>query len=373
MTDSSGGDAVGARVAWGVAGIIVGALFSALLLKTVESRREGPAGGSAGGAENASASSGSANSENLRAELAAAQKEAETLRAEVETLRRKAEDAARSAGPAGGASSKVKSWRELAASLWRVREKVRGKKWDDWPADCKDLQLEMFAAVTDLSRRLGLPFDEALMSPEGLTRLLVDLLEQSEPPPSAEEKARLEALVAGTEGSWKEYLGAREELSALELRLVRMETMKKTMGAVLAGLTPEQAEIAKAYEIFENHEDSGPQTWIEGSREKVTKELSANWVKTLQLDPIQETAIRPVVDDYIAKAMELNQGFWKRRQEGEEVPWPQQWRAQADLMIATQKKLAETARLTEEQAKAMKEWGEVYGVNIYEPPPPKNE
>ena len=24
----------------------------------------------------------------------------------------------------------------------------------------------------------------------------------------------------------------------------------------------------------------------------------------------------------------------------------------------------------EDQAKAMKEWGEVYGVNVYEPPPP---
>lgn len=363
-----------ARAGWGLAGLIAGALLSALLLKAVETGRGAPAIGSGAG-EGPATASVAPETEKLRAEAAASRKEAEELRSELQALRREIEASSRNGTTGGGKASpaRAKSWRELAAALSKVRDKVRGKKWDDWPDDCKNLQLEMFAAVTELSRRLGLPFDEALLSPEGLSLLLVELLGQSDPPPSPEEQARLEALLASTEGPWKEYLAARGGLSALEMRLARMETSKKTMGAVLAGLTPEQMEIAKAYEIFENHEDGGPQKWIEGSREKVTKELSADWVKTLQLDPIQETAIRPVVDDYIVKAMELNQGFWKRRQEGEEVPWAQQWRAQADLMIATQKKLAETARLTEEQAKAMKEWGEVYGVNIYEPPPPKNE
>jgi len=364
---------MGARAGWGIAGLVAGALISAVLLKAIESRRAVPASGRVGSAptDGTTGVSSASEIERLHGEIAAALKEAEILRGQNEELRKQVDEASRSGTkPGSGAASAVKSWREIAGRLVKIREKVRGKKWDDWPSDCKDLQLEMFAAVTELSRRLGMPFDEALMSPDGLTKLLLEVLAQSEPPPSPEELARLEALRESGAEAWKEFLASRDGLSKLEERVEMGETARKTMGALLAGLTPEQAAIAKAYEMFEVHDDGGPQTWIEGSREKVTKDLTANWTAVLKLDPIQERAIGPVVEEYMAKCQELNNAVWKRKQAGEEVPWKEQYKGQVALMIETQKKLAESARLTEEQAQAMKEWGEVYGVNVYEPAPP---
>lgn len=364
---------MGARAGWGLAGLIAGAFLSALLFKAVDSRREetAPATGAPQAGESATGGPAGADAEKLRGELALARKEAESLRAENAALQKRIEEAGKTgAGSAETAKSPAKAWREIAAKLAKLREKVRGKKWDDWPKECKDLQLEMFATATALSRDLGMPFDEALMSPDGLARLLIEVLAQSEPPPSPEEKARLEALLAATEGPWREYAASRDGLSKLEQRLAMAETAQKTMGSVLAGLRPEQVEIAKAYEMFEMHVDGGPQTWIDGTRDKVTKDLTANWVGVLKLDPLQQTAIGPIVDEYITKASQMNNDTWRRKQAGEEIPQEVQYRAQVELMIATQKKLAETARLTEEQAQAMKDWGEVYGINVWDPPPP---
>ncbi len=361
---------MGSRAAWGLAGLIAGAILSAVLFKAVEARREAPgvSGGAMPAGDSAAAAAPNPEAERLRGEVAAARKEAEELRAEVRTLQRRLDEAPKTG--AGAAVSPVKAWKEIAAKLAKLREKVRGKKWDDWPAECKDLQLEMFATATALSRELGMPFDEALMSPQGLTRLLIEVLAQSDPPPSPEEKARLEALLASTEGPWQEYAASRAGLSKLEQRLAMTEAAQKTMGAVLAGLRPEQVEIAKAYEVFEMHSDGGPQTWIDGTREKVTKDLTSNWVGVLKLDPLQQNAIAPIVDEYITKASQMNNDWWRKKQAGEEVPRDVQYRAQVELMIATQKKLGETARLTEEQAQAMKDWGEVYGINVWDPPPP---
>ncbi|MEK7468390.1 MAG: hypothetical protein AAB074_13355 [Planctomycetota bacterium] len=363
---------MGVRAGWGLAGLIAGALLSAVLLRAVESGRATLASGGGGSttAESSGSSAAGAEAERLRAEIATARQETETLRTENAALRRKVEDISKSGATSGSAaSSPAKTWREIAAKLAKVREKVRGKKWDDWPDDCKDLQLEMFAAVTELSRRLGMPFEEALMSPDGLTKLLLEVLAQSDPPPSPGELARLEALREGGAEAWKAYRASRDDLSKLEQRVARGEAMQKTMGAMLAGLTPEQAAIARAYEMFEVHDDGGPSTWIEGSREKVTKELTGKWTEVLNLDPIQERAIGPIVDEFMAKAQEINNAVWKRKQAGEEISWSEQYKGQVALMIETQKKLAETARLTEEQAKAMKGWGDVYGVNVFEPPP----
>lgn len=363
---------MGARAGWLLAGIIAGAVLAALLLRTVRHGRETSAeGASPSASPDPAGPGGAADPEALRAELAAARREAEGLRAENATLRKKLEEAAAAGGGGGGGpAAGAKSWREIAARLAKLRERVRGKKWDDWPQECKDLQLEMFATATAVSRELGLPFDEALMSPQGLTRLLVEVLKTSDPPPSPEEAARLEALLASTERPWQDYVASRDGLSKLEQRLAMMDTAQKTMGAVLAGLRPEQADIAKAYEMFEVHADGGPQTWLDGTRDKVTRELTANWVGALKLDPLQQTAIGPVVEDYITRASEMNQDWWRRKQAGDEVPRDVQWRAQVELMIATQKRLAESARLTEEQAAAMKDWGEVFGVNVWDPPPP---
>ncbi|MCC6741860.1 MAG: hypothetical protein IT452_22765 [Planctomycetia bacterium] len=366
---------MGARAGWLLAGIIAGAVLAAVLLRAVRHGRELPADAAGATAQgDATAPGGTVDSGALRSELEAARREADGLRSENAALRKKLEEAAAQGGGGGGSpAAGAKSWREIAAKLAKLRERVRGKKWDDWPQECKDLQLEMFATATALSRQLGLPFDEALMSPEGLTRLLVEVLKNSDPPPSPEEASRLEALLASTERPWEEYVSSRGGLSKLEQRLAMMETGQKTMGAVLAGLRPEQAEIAKAYEMFEVHADGGPQTWLDGTRDKVTRELTANWVEALKLDPLQQTAIGPVVDDFITRASEMNQDWWRRKQAGDEVPRDVQWRAQVELMIATQKRLAASARLTEEQAAAMKDWGEVFGLNVWDPPPPPPE
>jgi len=363
------------RAAWGIGGLLAGALLSAVLLRLVETRRAESGGGetaSHAGAPDAGGGEAKKEAERLRGELAAAVRESDTLRAEVADLRRKSEETGKE-GPGGGKAggpAAAKTWREIAARLWKLRDKVRGKKWDDWPDDSKDLQLMMFQKVGELSKELGVTFDEAVMSPEGVSRLLLDLLEQTEPPPSEEEKKRLEALLAGSSTAWNEYLATRDQLSRLEQRLAQTALGEKSLGAILAGLRPEQLELAQRYEIFQVHDDGGPQTWIDGSREKVTKDLTANWVNVLKLDPIQEGAIRPVVDEYIVKASEMNQAFWRKKQEGAEVPRRVEYEAQVKLMIETQQKLAASARLTDEQAKSMKEWGEVYGVNVWDPPPP---
>ncbi|MCE9583528.1 MAG: hypothetical protein K8T20_13665 [Planctomycetes bacterium] len=363
---------MGGKAGWGIAGLVAGALLSALLFKFVESRRVAPGGGETPGhGESVTAPVGgeATEVERLRGQVATSKKDSEALRAEIVELRGKLE-AAGKANPGGGTPGAAKSWREIAAKLYKLRDLVKGKKWDDWPAEAKNLQLEMFQMVGELSRRLGMPFDEALMSPEGLPRLLVDMLEQTEPPPSPEEKARLEALLESVVPDWKAYDESRATLSKLEQRLAMADCGRKTLGAILDGLRPEQVELAKGYEVFEVHDEGGPSTWLEGTREKVTKDLTANWVSALKLDPLQQSSIAPVVDEYINKAQELNNALWKRKQAGEEIPRKDEYGAQVALMIETQKKLALAARLTEEQAKAMKDWGEVYGVNVYQPPPP---
>ncbi|MCE9582434.1 MAG: hypothetical protein K8T20_08075 [Planctomycetes bacterium] len=359
---------------WLFLGFIAGALSSALLFKVVEGRRTAAAEEAAKAVAAAKAEADGRAAEAAAGALAKAEEKferavAEGARTYKENLELKKQLAAsgRPPGPGGpvavgSAAPKKRTFRQLAADLAGLRDKLKGKKWDAWPPEAKELQDELLARMNELAKSMGLSLEEAMRSPEALG-LLVDLLAQSVPPLDAAQEAKLRELLAAESDDWKAFMSSRDQMTALEARRKLLDLVGASRESFFSALTPEQREMLGSYGIFDS-QIQGSQTWFDGPRAKVTQEILAQWSSTLSLSETQSKTVAPIVDEYINKSRDLNESIWTRRKNGEELSREKDYAMRVDLMIETQKKISDTLSLTPDQQKAMKGWGFTYGANV---------
>lgn len=351
---------------WGLAGFLAGLLVGAAAFLVLE-RRRAPAVEAAAvrlsNAEKAAAAAGETAAD-AQEKLARLEAERDGLRRENRALEASLEKALeRLDGPAGGGPPKRRSLKDVAADLARWNDRLRGKTWDTWPKEAKALQAELQELMSALAAELGISPEEAMRSPKGLSALLIELLGQSVPPLTAAQEQQLRDLLAGQLPAWEEWMKSRGEMTALEARRRFLDLAGADRKAFLASLSEEQRAIISGYGLLDQ-QIQGSQTWFDGTKAAVTKAVAADWTATLSLTEQQQAAVAPIVEEYVLKSRELNDSIWNRRYAGEELSREEDYALRLDLMIETQKKIAESARLTDEQMQAMKEWQFTYGVNI---------
>jgi hypothetical protein len=357
---------------WGLAGFVVGLAVAALAV-AIREARQAPAREAAA----QRLAQAEAAAKEAEAAAAGAGKRFETALEDNEMLRKGLKEmdaelkAARAAGPASGPAAvggappprPRKSLKELAAELARWNERLRGKTWDTWPKEARELQEQVMAAMQELAEAMGVSVQEAMRSPDGMSLLLLELLAQSVPPLDAAQEAKLRELLAAEKPAWDAWREAKAGMSALEGRRKFLDLAGGTRDAFFAALTEDQRATVSGYGLFDQN-IQGSQTWFDGPKAAVTKALADQWASTLSLDEKQAAAVAPIVEDYVRLSRELNDSIWNRRYAGEDLTREEDYALRLDLMIATQKRIAEAALLTTEQEQAMKEWQFTYGVNV---------
>lgn len=288
------------------------------------------------------------------------------LRSDVQGLKERL--AARPAEGGGGGTQgrpprSRRSMADLAAVLAGLNATFAGRNWESWPKEAKDLQGELMELMNQLAAEMGVTPDEAMRSPRGMSLLLLELLARMQPPLDAAQEARLRELLATQDTAWQAWLDRRGDQSALEQRRDLLALVGPGRDAFLAELTPEQRGAIAGYGLLEM-QIQGSQSWLDGPRAQVTGTLTAQWSSALGLNENQTRDMAPLVTEYIDRSRALNDEIWNRRYAGEDLSREADYAMRVQLMIETQKKISDTLRLTDDQAKAMKEWGFTYGVNL---------
>lgn len=359
-------------IKWGLSGFLAGAIASAILLWVLQQRRAAADGEAAQAAavarevvtsaeRDAAAKAASA----LRVDRDRAIDEAARLKKKIYELESRAASAGNGGGPTGERPAKParRSWKDIAADFGRLGGKLRGLPMDSWPPEADALKKDMQEALAALAAELGMSVDQVLASPRGLEALMLEMLAQTVPPLSAAEEAKLRELLATQQEAWDKFTASAADLSRLEQTRGFVDLAIASREEFFSALTPGQAEFLKAFPAL-NQDLQGSQTWLDGSRAKVTASMTDQWSSSLGLNETQKAALGPLVTEYIDKERALNEEIWGKRRAGEELSRQADYSMRLGLMIETQKKIAGTLSLTPDQQKALREWQFTWGVNV---------
>ncbi len=359
-------------IKWGLSGFLAGALASAILLWALQQRRaaaDGEAAQAAAAAREAVASTerdaAAKAASALRVERDRAIDEAAGLKKKIYELESRPSAAGNGGGPAGERPGKPtrRSWKDIAADFGRLGGKLRGLPMDSWPPEADALKKDMQEALAALAAELRMSVDQVLASPRGLEALMLEMLAQTVPPLSAAEEARLRELLATQQEAWDKFAASAADLSRLEQTRGFVDLAITSREEFFSALTPGQAEFLKAFPAL-NQDLQGSQTWLDGSRAKVTATMTDQWSASLGLNEIQKAALGPLVTEYIDKERALNEEIWGKRRAGEELSRQADYSMRLGLMIETQKKISDTLSLTPDQQKALRDWQFTWGVNV---------
>ncbi|MBI2920409.1 MAG: hypothetical protein HYY18_04930 [Planctomycetes bacterium] len=344
-------------------GVVIGALLAAGLFRFVESRRGGgdggekkPPGASAG------AASISPEAEALRKEIAALGEEGTKLLADLKAADERVAAAKGGAGKPVAKKSSRNPWADIGPKMYKLRAKLDNNEGGMDP-EVQELFVELIDIMKKLSEEYGMGMEEFQISPWGLPMILLAMLDGSEAKPDAEQAGRYEKLMDDAEADWKALMARKEELTELERQRELFRMTSAEMDAIRSSLTPEQRAIMEQVK-FLNRENRFPARYYSGTRESVAGTILLDWKEGLKLDDASETALRPVVDDYLRSYQAMEDDFKRREAAGQKVSSTERAMAQADLMIAAQKRVTETVRLSEEQMKALREWDHAINVTI---------
>lgn len=266
-------------------------------------------------------------------------------------------------GEQEGGRKAAKTWAEIASQLGALAGKIRGLPMDSWPPEAEALKGDLRAAFEALAAELGMTPEEAMHTPGGLEALMLELLAQAVPPLSAEEEARLRELLAAQETDWERFREECADLSRLEQLRAFTELSLTSREQFLATLSPGHAELLKDYPLF-TQDWQGSQTWIDGSRSKVTAAITDQWSASLGLNDAQKAALQPLVTEYIDRERALNEDIWARRRKGEDLSRQADYALRLGLMIETQKKISGTLSLAPDQEARLRDWQFTWGVNV---------
>lgn len=292
-------------------------------------------------------------------ELDALKAENERLRAELVSIEKAA--AARTAEPKTAPKSAL-TWKDLGAKLYKLRDQIKNK--EEPSPEMMELWTDFMALLTEAAKQDGVTFEEAMLGPNGMLAMLQGVLAGSDLPPDAAQQAKLDAASAAAGKEWKDYLAARDAKSAMERNRDLLALSGNGLASIKGVLTPAQMEMLEKLEMFDDNPSMNSRTNFAGDRGTVASQLTGAWQSALQLDDTQRISIGPIVDEYMRGYDEIAADAARRKAAGEKVNGWTTAQKEADLMVATQKRMKETLRLTEAQEKAMKDWSGSYGYDL---------
>ena len=344
-------------------GVFVGLVVGALGMWLVGRNREpqdGPAVARAGEGT-ASRDAAEEGRRKAEAELEAARKKIASLKervGELEKLVVEAKQAPKGLPEPLAASKSGEKWSKVAATMWKLRDRMKNGGGDDSPEN-EEMGTELMALLAQLAKELGVTMNEAIFAPEGFPSLLLALLEAAGAPPDAAQAAGFDAALTASRGAWTEYLASREKLSRLEQKRALMDVQERAIASIRGALTPAQESALGETGLLDSALSLGDsEQHFGGTRESVAASLSDAWSKSLALDASQKAALGPVVGDYMREYDLLaaeNKGTERERAA-----------AQLDLAIRSQKRIRETVRLSPEQEKSLADWSTNYGYSLSE-------
>ncbi|MBI2922336.1 MAG: hypothetical protein HYY18_14885 [Planctomycetes bacterium] len=347
-----------------VLAFVAGVLAGALGVKLALDRRASEAGAAADGA---STKAGSPDAESSKTGTAsenpaAVRRENAELLAKVKDLEGKLAEAQRAAEGGGDKSKRdrAKKLRELAGAIVKAKKDADATgapmKNDTWIGP-------LLVMAGDLAEELGVSVPEAIYSPDWFPELAMAVMELSPYPPTEEQRRRAEEILAAARAEWDTYAANREGMSNLEKGLALRE-LQVGMNSQLATMgSPEQS----AWFGTLNLNPPAPPiagVWLgAGPRANCRANVEKQWSKALALEPAQASSLGPVMDDYMRDYEAIQAEAARRKTAGE--PYDDVT-AKIQLMLSMQKRVGETVRLTDAQAKALREWNSVYDYQVKE-------
>ena len=290
-------------------------------------------------------------------ELEALKAENEKLRGELASLEKTAAEVAKTPAKKTGPT-----WKELGARVYKLRDQLKTN--DGNSPEESELMGDFFALLSEAAKKDGVSVEEAIMGPEGMLGLLLGVLEGSDLPPDAAQVAKIEAAMAAADKAWKEYIAGREGMTGMERSLDLLTISGGGFSSIRGLLRADQVEMLDKMDMFNDIPSMSPGRSVSGDRASVASQLGGQWKDSLKLDDTQAASIVPIVDEYMRKYDEIQAEAEKKKTAGEKVNDWTTAAAEAELMVAVQKRMKETLRLTEEQEKAMKEWTGSYGYTV---------
>lgn len=336
-----------------LAGFVVGAVVAALLFRFFADRRgaEGPEGTGAVSPAGAPAAVADPEAARLREALAASEATVEGLRREIAALK--------AAPPAGGsAAAPAADWGGIGRKLLAARKDQR-RFWDSDDSATQDLMFEFLAMMRAEAARLGVGVDEIIAAPSGLAALAEAFLENADPPMDEAQRARVREVLEKLGAGWEEYAKNRGSLTRLEMQR-ELDRMSDDIDRDISAALPEE-HVAAWDDLRDFWYTATPASYGGGvpsrsasSTAEVVSSWTDSWSGDLELDAVQKVALRPLVEEHVRELERLHAAFpaatTDHQRIGNEV---------RDLMIRTHRRIADTLQLTDQQARALREWTRV--------------
>ncbi|MEK7468394.1 MAG: hypothetical protein AAB074_13375 [Planctomycetota bacterium] len=296
-------------------------------------------------------------------EVARLEKALADERSEKEALQKKVGDLEASAAAKAGKSTvaaKGSRWKDVGAAFYQMKDKMKGEDAGNSPESQQAL-MEFLGLLGKLAKEHGVNLDEIAACPDAMPAFLLSIMEAAGIRPDAAQQQAIEAAMAAGQDAWTDYLGKRDGLMSYERKRELLELQGRTIGSLREAFGSEARQIADDMQLFDADLNfGGRHASFGGSAVQVAESLKSSWAKDLRLDESQRPAMGLVVDEFMRDVQAAKDEFARREAAGLKVTERERKAAGLTAMIAAQKKLAETIRLSEEQAKVLKEWGTEY-------------
>lgn len=331
------------------AGAVVAALSAALFL-----RRPVPAAADRPGAPAADGTSVTApgtSAGSLNEEIALLEERVRAQKAELDL---------KSANPQGAGPSRARALRAALAKRLaaRARAIVDGNVIQSEEGMTLEIEFQRWLAA--LVEETGLTLAEATWSPDGLFAFVNDVAASLDPPLPAQV---LQELRAGREQAlkdWEAYLRDRPGLSLLRRGLETSGRVDRLYD-VLCDSLPDDTydEITETFENFELSWSDVNSSSFWGTRAEIRVELMRDWSSQLKLRREQETAMGPIIEEYMVR-------FAAIRSQAPTVSGQsyvagiETRRAEIALQEEMQKRIAAELDLDAPQAERLRLWATTY-------------
>lgn len=341
-------------------GLLVGVILGAAGVKLADRAKARPP------EEPAAATPAEAGQKADAGEQGRLQKELEAARGEKAALERKlAELEAKSPmKPEKAAAGKKGRWTDVGAAFYRLKDKLNNEDAGSSP-EAQQAVMELLAVLGKLAKEYGVGLDEIAGCPEAIPAFLLSILEAAGVQPDASQQAAIDAAMSSGEEAWKDYLAKRDAMTAYERKRMLLDMQGRTTDLLRDAVGGDGRAVADDMKIFDaNFDFGGRRRSFGGNAATVAESMAGSWAKDLGLDESQKPALGLVVDEYLRGLQESDADFARREAAGQKVASREREAAQLDAMIRAQKRLGETLRLSDAQARALRDWATVYSADV---------
>ena len=342
-------------------GFLLGALAGGIAFRLLPRASAGPA--AAAPEESAAKVSNTAAAErgqedSLATEIAALELSGAKLREEIRLI---SDAASRPAALKGTSAASLRA--AFAARLGRHLRELASEGFL-YTRDGQALSLDFQRWLSALCEETGLSPGEATFSPDGLWSVLADAFAAADPPFPAEGRELFLKRLEEHRKIWNACQRDRASMSGFELARESSGYVSDFYDAFDEWIPDDRDDEGYAYENFElAWPNMGPTSQFSGTRLVVKGSLVDAWSRDLDLGPDQRTRLESIVDDFMMKSIEAETAL-RLGTSGQENSENAQRRLAYDLMIAAQKQIADSMKLTDAQAKKLREWSNAYRFTV---------